>query len=94
MKNFKILLPMLAFIFAIGMAFTEPEHTVDPQVQVYDYILDNGTWRAVPEQNCQGIGDFCRVQLGTNGPVYDLYDEMGDPEPKPSGSGDPIIINP
>lgn len=94
MKNLKFLLPMLAIIFAIGVAFTAPEAQEEPPVQAYDYILVNGSWRAVAEQNCSGTQFTCQVQLGTNGQVYDLYDEMNDPLPKGSSTEDPIIINP
>lgn len=87
---------MLVFICAIGMAFTATDLKEEPNKQAFDYIIVNGSWEAVSEQeDCLGTGDFCRVQLGNNGPVYDLYDEMGDDEPKPSSTTtEPIIINP
>lgn len=95
MKNLKFLLPMLAIVFAIGVAFTAPEHTEEPEVQAFDYYLVDGNWVAVEEQNCTGAGGACRVQVGTGGPIYELYDEMNDPEPKPASVGSrPILINP
>lgn len=89
----KTLIPMLVFVCAIGMAFTTADLKEEPKV-AYDYILDNGTWQAVPEQDCQGEGQVCTVQMGQNGPVYELYDEKFDTDPKPSSSSDPIVINP
>jgi hypothetical protein len=94
MKNLKILIPMLACIFAIGMAFTAPDLKEGTEVQAFDYILVNGSWLPVEEQDCLGSGFTCRVQMGTNGPIYDLYDEIDDPQPKSSGTEDPIVIKP
>lgn len=94
MKIRKLILPMMALICAIGMAFTSVNLVEEPETQANDYILVNGTWQAIDEQNCTGLGFTCQVQYGTNGPRYDIYDEMDDAEPKTSGTEDPIIINP
>lgn len=95
MKIRTLIFPMLVFVCAIGMAFTTTDLSEDPKEQANDYILVNGSWKAISEQeDCFGTGTNCRVQLGTNGPVYDLYDEIGDELPKPSGTDDPIIITP
>lgn len=94
MKNLKFLLPMLAFVFAIGVAFTSPDIKEEPTVQAYDYYFVNGSWEAVPQQNCSGTKFICRIQMGTNGPIYELYDEENDTSPKRSSSENPIIINP
>lgn len=92
MKNLKILLPMLAFIFAIGMAFATTDLKEEPEVLALDYYEENGVWKSVPEQDC-GVGvEICRVQFGTNGTPHDLYDNMGDDEPKSSDSPEPIIL--
>lgn len=92
MKKLKILLPMLAFIFAIGMAFATTEPKEEPKILALDYYQENGIWKSVPEQNC-GVGQFtCRVQFGTSGTSHILYDNMGDSEPKPSVSPEPIIL--
>lgn len=95
MKIRNLIFPMLVFVCAIGMAFTTTDLKEEPKEQAFDYILVNGSWEAIDEQeDCLGTGNNCQVQLGANGPVYDLYDEMGDEEPKPSGTTFPIIINP
>lgn len=92
MKNLKILLPMLAFIFAIGMAFAMTDLKEEPEVLALDYYVENGVWKSVPEQNC-GIGEkICRIQFGPNGTPHVLYDNMNDEEPKTGNSDDPIIL--
>ncbi|MGY5847020.1 DUF6520 family protein [Salegentibacter sp. HM20] len=95
MKNLKFLLPMLAIVFAIGVAFTAPGIEEKPEAQAFDYYLVDGNWVAVDEQNCTGTGGACRVQVGTGGPIYELYDEMDDENPKPASVNiQPILINP
>ena len=94
MKNLKFLLPMLAIIFAIGVAFTAPENTEEPQVQAFDYILVDGSWEAIPEQNCPIGGKTCRVQLGVGGPIYDVYDLMSTSSLKKNTTDEPRVIPP
>ena len=93
MKNLKVLLPMLAFIFAIGMAFATTELKEEPKVQAFDYYEENGVWKSVPEQNCQGTRYVCQVQIGENGLIFPLYDEMNDDSPKRSSTPEPFIVN-
>lgn len=76
MKNLKVLLPMLAFIFAVGMAFATTEPKEEPEVQVFDYILIDGDWVRISEQGCTGTAKNCQVRVGEGGPLYDVYDEM------------------
>jgi len=85
---------MLAFVFAIGMvAFTAPEITEESEVQSDYILLENNSWRAIPEQNCQGNAQTCKVQLGIDGPVYDVYDEMDSSTLKfATGQHEPEII--
>ena len=96
MKNVKFLFPMLVFIFAIGIAFANVDLKPNTElvlVQSMDYILVDGEWEAIPEQTCPGTGEICRVQLGANGPVFDVYDEQNDNQAKPSSSSKPTVIN-
>ena len=91
MKKLKVILPMLAIIFAIGLTFASVSPKTDLNVQANDYIQVGGSWVAIPEQTCEE-GEFtCRVQDGDNGP-YEVYDEMNDDEPKSSASPDPNPI--
>ncbi len=69
MKNLKVILPMLAMIFAIGLTFATVNPAPEPDME-NDYILLNGTWLSIPEQPCED-GEFtCQVQDGEDGPVY------------------------
>ena len=94
MKKLKVILPMLAIIFAIGLTFASVSPKPDPNVQANDYVLINGNWRAIDETPCQAGDETCRVQFGENGPVYDVYDEMDTSTLKESDSEDPIILDP
>ena len=94
MKKLKVILPMLAIIFAIGLTFASVSPKTDPNVQANDYVLINGNWRAIDETPCQAGDETCRVQFGENGPVYDVYDEMDTSTLKESDSEDPIILDP
>jgi len=94
MKNFKFLLPMLAFVFAIGVAFTAPEMTEEPTVLNNDYILVNGTWKTIAEQDCIEGNFSCRVQLGVNGLVYEVYDLKDISTLKMSSAEKPTVIPP
>ncbi|MEP6262850.1 MAG: DUF6520 family protein [Gillisia sp.] len=83
----KFLLPALAMIFAVGMSFATVGVEADPN---NDYIQRNGTWEAVPEQDC-GVGDeTCRAFVNGDGP-FTLYDSKSLSSMK-LGSGDPLII--
>ncbi|ADF52561.1 MAG: hypothetical protein CMP12_20950 [Zunongwangia sp.] len=94
MKKLKVILPLLAIIFAIGVAFATVGDNSKTELQANDYVQLNGTWQAIPEQSCEN-GEFtCQVQLGQNGPVLDVYDERGDNQPKASASDMPTVIIP
>ena len=82
MKN-KVLLPLLASVFAVGMSFTTVEVDVDP---ANDYIRQGSIWHAIPEMNCQPSNNACLVQLEPEGPVYQVYDAPDLSTPKP-GTG-------
>lgn len=84
----------MALLVALGISFTTfgSETEKQPEVVANDYILDNGTWRAVPEQNCSGGTKTCQVRFGTNGPIYDLYDEMNLSTKKQNSNGVIIVL--
>ena len=77
MKVKNLILPLLAFIFAIG-TFAAVHHKAEPKTpaQGYDYILDNGSWEPIPEQDCGQGGSTCQVRLQPGGDPYPVYDEM------------------
>lgn len=82
MKQFKFIIPMLAFVMAIGMSFA----TVSNEL---DYYQDNG-WKSVPEVTCQPADDECYIRLQADGPSLQLYDtpSIGDPK-----EGDGSVID-
>lgn len=94
MKIRKLILPMLAIIFAISMAFANVNLKTEPELQSKDYVLLSGSWKAIPEQSCTNGQFDCEIRYGENGPVLKVYDEMGDTAPKHSPSKTPTIINP
>ncbi|WP_231563257.1 DUF6520 family protein [Salegentibacter sp. Hel_I_6] len=89
----KVLLPMLAFICAIGMAFATTNLEPEIKVQNNDYVLIDGSWEIIPEQNCEQGSNTCRVQFGQGGPIYDVYDEMDLQTKKNSSTPDPTVLN-
>ena len=80
MKYLKMILPMMAMIFAIGLMFANPNVENDPN---NDYVqLNDGTWFTIPEQDC-GVGDAaCEAQLAPGGDIYQVYDDMSTSFPK------------
>lgn len=89
------LIPVMALLVVFGMSFTnlESETEEQPEIVASDYVYDNGNWQPIPEQNCTGGSRTCRVQFGTNGPIYDLYDEMDLATKKLNGTGSIIVLN-
>lgn len=77
----KIMLPALAFVFAIGMSFATERSTADP---VNDWV-DVGLAEPVmiQEVNC-GVGEdvFCTGQINGNGPELQVYDDENLTIPK------------
>ena len=47
MKKLKVILPMLAIIFAIGLTFASVRPKTDPNVQANDYVLINGKFSCI-----------------------------------------------
>jgi len=88
------LIPIMALLVVLGMSFTNLGSEIEeqPEVVANDYVNDNGTWRAVPEQNCTRGNEVCRVQFGAGGPIYDLYDEMDLSTKKEQSDGTIIIL--
>lgn len=92
----KFLLPMLAMIFAAGMAFATADSTVDnPQTK---YVDVNGTWHAIQESdlNC-GIGSAeCLVMFeeDPNSNTYQVYHSENDTDPVRGGGNITVLEGP
>ncbi|UBZ08631.1 DUF6520 family protein [Salegentibacter mishustinae] len=92
------LIPIMALLVVLGMSFTsfgsEIEEQPEVEVVANDYVLVNGNWTAIPEQNCSGTTYTCRVKFQENGQEYAVYDEMDDDqEPKRSSARDATLIS-
>lgn len=73
MKKLKLILPMLAFIMAIGFSFASIKLS-NPN---FDYV-DTGAPSPVqiPETECTtGTSYQCQAQLVEDGPMYPIYDD-------------------
>src|SRR5690606_24518595 len=100
MKKLKVILPMLAFVLAIGLSFA---YVKADNAVLTAYVNDSGTWIAV-DVDCPGNGSTCKVQfVDENGAplsaVLDVYpipafeDENGNPvEPLESSAPTPEFI--
>jgi len=90
MKNLKFILPMLAFVLAIGMSFAFVG-TVDPQ---FDYVDtgDPNNPLAIPETECiTGTQFSCEVQLVEGGIEYQVYDDKDLNIEKTGATKDTVI---
>jgi len=90
------LIPIMALLVVFGMSFTNEGSEIEeqPEVVASDYILFNGSWRAIDEQECPDTGNTCKVKFTPNGTEYAVYDEMNDPLPKESGTDEATLIDP
>ncbi|MBZ9730766.1 DUF6520 family protein [Salegentibacter sp. JZCK2] len=90
MKNFKFLMPMLAFVMAVGMAFANKANVQSPGWVERDgmpYQLENETCTAPSERTCEVIF--------TDDPntVHQVYTDSDLLVPKDGGSEIPYILN-
>ncbi|AVR46490.1 hypothetical protein C7S20_15135 [Christiangramia fulva] len=91
------LIPIMALLVVFGMSFTINGSKIEEQPDeavASDYILFNGSWRAIDEQDCPGTGNTCKVKFTQNGTEYAVYDEMDDTLPKDSASEEAVLIDP
>jgi len=88
MKIKKLILPMLAIIFAISMVFASPNWENDPN---NDYVLTSQGVVPIQEINCNEGEKQCRAQLEEGGPIYDVFDDASLTMPK-IGNGSITIL--
>lgn len=98
MKNLKLILPIMAMIFAIGLSFATVNPNPEPEAEIpqeYDYVyLGGDSWLQIDEQNCP-TGEFdCTVRLGEGGPIQQVYDEEDLQTAKDSNTQMPTVIDP
>lgn len=83
MKKLKLILPMMAIVFAIGLMFATSNIEADPN---NDYVLTSEGVVTIQEIDCGPGDDQCRAQLEEGGTVYDVFDDPSLTMPK-EGSG-------
>lgn len=93
MKSFKLMLPMLAFVLAIGAAFA---FTSSTEVDFYanGYIQIDGMWHQV-EVDCEQQAAFdCVVQIeGEPEETYQVYAEENTSTPLKGTAPVPKVIS-
>jgi len=90
MKNFKFLMPMLAFVMAVGMAFANKAN-----VQSAGWINLDGVATQLNNDPCEGDGSTCKVifEEDEQERTFDVYTDQTLQVLKPSGEGgQPYII--
>lgn len=87
----KILLPMLAFICAIGMAFATVNPEPEVQIPASDYVLTPNGVVTINEINC-GMGEInCEARLAEGEPAYPVFDDPNLQNRK-TGSGQVVEL--
>ncbi|WP_335965128.1 DUF6520 family protein [Galbibacter sp. PAP.153] len=80
MKNLKLMLPMLAFIMAIGMSFAFVNKASDENLYATKYVLldpsdpsNPESWAAI-EIECGAGPQNCTVTYQPSGETFEVYD--------------------
>ena len=81
----KFLLPMMAFVFAIGMSFATEKSTADA---TSDWALTpNGPVEIAEITNCGNQDQIsCKAQLSPEGAFFPVYEDEGLSIPKMGGA--------
>lgn len=88
MKTRKLMLPLMAFVCAIGMAFASANVVKE---QSTGYIFENNAWRTV-QVDCDTGEENCIVLLSGDETPYPVY-EADLSTQKKSVTGEPIMID-
>ena len=88
MKIRNLMLPVMAFICAIGMAFAT-SHYSNPN---NDFIDTGTTVLMIEEIECGSGDEDCTVQREEDGPEYQVYDDQNLLIPKDSDNEDPFLL--
>lgn len=72
MKKLKMILPMLAFVLAIGLSFANVKDNNTVQT---GYVYDSGIWTMI-NSPCEGNGYTCKIRFvdGNGNPLSDELD--------------------
>lgn len=90
MKNFKILMPVLAFVMAIGMAFTKKA-----DVQSNGWVERNGMPYQLQNDPCVNLSQInCRVIFSDDpNTIHQVFTSSDLQVLKKNGSTTPYILN-
>jgi hypothetical protein len=90
MKKLKLVLPLMAFIFAIALSFAFTTMEEKPN---NDFIhLGGDSWLPIQEVNCAEGNKTCTVQRTEGGPIYNVYDQEDLATLKDSDTTEPIKL--
>ncbi|AVR47198.1 hypothetical protein C7S20_19165 [Christiangramia fulva] len=89
MKNFKFLMPVMAFVMAVGLAFANKAN-----VQSNGWIDKNGPHQLNNDPCNSGTQDPCEVKFENDlNTVYQVFTGPDLETPKLGGSTEPYIIS-
>lgn len=92
MRKLKMILPMLAFILAIGMSFAYVRTSAEKDYYATKYIQVPGGWATI-DVECNPKDDKCMVRFSNTPHVeYRVYDFKNLNFPA-NGNGTTILIN-
>lgn len=89
MKNAKFLMPMLAFVMAVGMAFANTAN-----VQSSGWISLDGVATQLSSDPCEGVGTTCRVifEGDEQERIFDVFTDQSLQTLKPAGTSVPYRL--
>lgn len=89
MKSLKFLMPMLAFVMAVGFAFANKAN-----VQSAGWINLDGVATQLNEDPCKDDGSTCKVRFTDDQQqrVFDVYTDQSLQDLKEDGTGVPYEI--
>ena len=90
MKNFKFLMPVMAFVMAVGMAFANKAN-----VQSAGWVQRNGSPYQLQNDPCNsGTQELCKVKFTDDlSTIHQVYVDQTLQTPKRGGNGTYIISN-
>ena len=72
MKKFKVILPMLAFVLAIGISFAFVNTSAEKDYYATGYIQVPGGWATITV-DCPDGSDDCLVKFQNDPTIYQVY---------------------
>lgn len=90
MKKVKVIMPFMAFVMAIGLAFANTA-----EVKSGGWVERNGSPYQLKNAPCTGSGYTCKVIFANDpdGTEHAVYMNQNLQTPKPSGTQSAYIIN-